>query len=611
VARPVSLASSLPGLRRLVRRFRPYLRKHAGLIAGGFVGLFGEVAFRLLEPWPLKFVFDRVLGADRSSAAGSLEPATVLALAALAVVLLAAARALTAYLSTVGFALVGQRVLTEIRGDLFRHLQRLSLGFHSRARGGDLTVRVIGDVGLVKDVAVTAALPLLGNLLILVGMLGVMFWMNPRLALLASAILPLFWLRSVRLSRRIRDVSREQRRREGAMAATAAEALGSMRLVQSLSLEKVFDDTFAAQNKKSLREGAKAKRLEARLERTVDVLIAVATALVLWYGARLVLDGALTPGDLLVFLAYLKSAFKPVRDFAKYTGRLAKASAAGERILELLDREPEIRDRAGAIRVERARGELRFEGVGFHYPDGSAVLRGLDLEIPAGRSVALVGPSGIGKSTIAGLVLRLYDPTEGRILLDGHDLRDYTLESLRAQVGAVPQDATLFAVSIRDNIAFGAPGCTDAEIEAGARLANAHEFIRALPHGYDMVVGERGVSLSSGQRQRIALARAAVRRAPILILDEPTTGLDEVNERAVVTAIDQLARSATTLLITHDLRLAARADEVILLEDGTIVERGTHADLMSARSRYATLFRLQSASRPARFPDREPDAIPA
>jgi ATP-binding cassette, subfamily B, bacterial len=611
VARPGSLSSSLPGLRRLVRRFHPYLRKQAGLIAGAFAALFGEVAFRLLEPWPLKLVFDRVLGADGSSAAGSLEPASLLGLVALAVVFLAGARALTAYLSTVGFALVGQRVLTEVRSDLFRHLQRLPLGFHSRARGGDLTVRVIGDVGLVKDVAVTAALPLLGNLMILVGMLGVMFWMNARLALLACAILPLFWLRSVRLSRRIREVSREQRKREGAMAATAAEALGSMRLVQSLSLETVFDDAFAAQNKKSLREGAKAKRLEARLERTVDVLIAVSTALVLWYGARLVLAGSLTPGDLLVFLAYLKSAFKPVRDFAKYTGRLAKASAAGERILELLDREPEIRDPAGAIRVARVRGELRFEGIGFQYEDGTTVLRGLDLEIPPGRTVALVGPSGIGKSTIAGLVLRLHDPTEGRILLDGRDLRDYALESLRGQVGAVPQDATLFAVSIRENIAYGAPGCTDAEIEDGARLANAYEFIRALPLGYDTVVGERGVTLSSGQRQRIALARAAVRRAPILILDEPTTGLDELNERAVVAAIDQLARSATTLLITHDLRLAARADEVLLLEQGSIAERGTHAELMAARGRYATLYRLQSGSRPARFPDPESHAVPA
>jgi ATP-binding cassette, subfamily B, bacterial len=611
MARQSSLTSSLPGLGRLLQRCRPHLHRQRGLIVGAFATLFAEVGLRLLEPWPLKFVIDHVLGASPAPIGAELDGARMLALAAAAVVLLAAARALAAYLTTVGFALVGQRVLTQVRGDLFRHLQRLPLDFHARSRGGDLTLRVIGDVGMVRDVAVTAALPLLGNVLILLGMIGVMFWMNAQLALLGIAVLPLFWLRSVRLSGRIRDVAREQRRREGAMAATAAEALGAIRVVQAMSLEPVFDQAFAAQNRRSLSEGAKSKRLEAGLERSVDVLTAAATALVLWYGSSLVLAGALTAGDLIVFLAYLKNAFRPVRDFAKYTARLSKAAAAGERILELLEQPAADTDRPDALSVTRLRGEICFEDVSFSYAGGAPVLRATNFSVARGEMVALVGRSGIGKSTIAGLLLRLHEPQHGRVLLDGRDVRDYALVSLRRRIAAVLQDTTLFATTVRDNIAYAAPGCSDADIEAAARLVNAHDFISALPDGYGTVLGERGVTLSSGQRQRIALARAAVRRADIVLLDEPTTGLDEANERGVIAGIELLAQTATTLLITHDLRLAARADRILFLEDGRITEAGTHDGLIAADGAYAALFRLQCGSRPARVRALEPHAASA
>jgi ATP-binding cassette, subfamily B, bacterial len=315
--------------------------------------------------------------------------------------------------------------------------------------------------------------------------------------------------------------------------------------------------------------------------------------LVLGFGALLVMRGALTPGGLLVFLAYLKTAFRPVRDLAKYTGRLAKATAAGERVLDLLDRTPDVRDLEGAVPAESLHGHVRFDAVSFAYENGSPVLRHVSFAADPGQQIALVGPSGIGKSTTVSLILRLYDPTAGRVMIDGRDIRDYTLASLRSQIGVVLQDSILFAASVWDNIAYGAPDVTREEIETAARLANAHDFIQALPNGYDTVLGERGATLSHGQRQRIAIARAAVRKAPLLILDEPTTGLDEENQRAVIEALKRLAAGRTTFLITHDLTFAADADLILYLEGGSVRERGRHADLLRAQGRYARLYRLQ------------------
>jgi ATP-binding cassette, subfamily B, bacterial len=294
-----------------------------------------------------------------------------------------------------------------------------------------------------------------------------------------------------------------------------------------------------------------------------------------------------------VFLAYLKNAYKPARDFAKYTTRLARASAAGERILDILDRAPDVRDRPGAMSAPSFRGSVRFEHVTFGYEPGRPVLHDIDLAVQPGRRIAIVGGSGSGKSTLASLLLRLYDPWQGRVLIDGSDVRGFTLESLRAQVAIVLQDPWLFALSVRENLACAAPGADHTRIEEAARLANAHEFITAMPNGYDTIIGERGVTLSNGERQRLALARAALRPAPILILDEPTTGLDAENAAAVMTAIDRLARRRTTFLITHDLRLAARAELVLCLDGGRIIERGTPADLLGSGGRYAALFMHQ------------------
>ena len=604
MGRPKQFQRVLPDLLRLLRRLAPFLRRERPLLAGSVAAVFLEVIFRLLEPWPLKFIFDRLFSTEGRSYEPSfiagLSPRGLIIGCALAVVAITGCRALAAYWNTVGFAIVGNRVMTRVREQLYRHLQCLSPSFHARARGGDLVVRVVGDVGMLRDVAVTAMLPLVANVLILAGMIAFMFLLHWELALLTLVTIPLFWLSTVRFTRRIRDAVHLQRKREGAMAATAGESIGAIRTVQALSLEGQFAESFAGQNKGSLREGVKASRLTAKLERSVDVLTAVATALVLWRGASLATRNPpeLTPGELIVFLRYRQNAFRPVRDFAKYAARLSKATAAGQRVMEVLDREPEVKDLPGATPAPAFTGRVELENVSFEYEPGRKALRDVSLSIEPGQLVALVGPSGGGKSTIANLIPRLYDTTAGRVLIDGRDVRGMTLESLRSQVAVVLQDTLLFAASVRENIAYGAPDATDEQVVAAAKQANAHDFITRLPEEYETPVGERGVTMSGGQRQRIALARAAVRAAPLLILDEPTAGLDEDNARAVTAALEKLTRKrrSTTLLITHDVRLVSSADLIVYVDGGRIVERGTHAELLRARGRYAALWTLQQHS---------------
>ena len=571
------------------------------LISG--IALLADVGLRVLEPWPLKIIFDEVLIPARSgdphglSGLATLDPVMLLTAAAISVVAMAGLRAITAYWSTVSLAIVGSRVMTQVRNRLYQHLQRLSLRYHSQARSGDLIVRVSSDASRLQEILLTAALPLLVSLLTLAGMVVVMAWIDLKLTLLSLVTFPLFWLVATRLSNRIRRVSLQQRQQEGAVAATAAESLAAIKLVQALSLEKAFAQVFAQQNHQSLEKSVETKRLAVHLERTVDVIIALGTALVLWYGARLVIQDALSPGDVLVFLTYLKNAFKPVQNFAKYTGRLAKAAASGERILNVLEQQPEVCDRPQARPAPIFRGAVQLENLHFGYEPHQAVLQGITLSAQPGQQIAVVGPSGSGKSTLMSLMMRLYDPTAGRVLIDGHDIRDYTLDSLRPQISVVLQDSLLFAATLRENIAYGVAGASDNEIETAARLANAHGFITTLPQGYDTVVGERGATLSGGQRQRIAIARAALRQTPILLLDEPTTGLDNANEQAVAEALRQLCQNRTTFLITHDLHLATPADQILYLEQGQVLEQGTHTELMGRHGAYATLYRMQSALR--------------
>jgi ATP-binding cassette, subfamily B, bacterial len=585
---------------RIIQKFLPQIRKQRTLLTVSFLALLAETAMRLLEPWPLKFIFDRIiLPGFRPDAVGvpflnTLSPMALLTLLTLALIAIAFLRGAAAYSSTAGMAIAATHVMTDIRGNLYSHLQRLSLGFHNKAKSGDLITRVTYDIERLREVTVVAALPLLTNVLTLVGMLGVMFWLNWELALISMAIFPIFLLSTVRISKKIQKVARRQRKREGAMAAVAAEAMGAIKVVQALSLEERLEQSFSSQNQESLKEGAQAQRLSAGLERTVEVLVAIATALVLWRGVQLVLRGTLTPGDLLVFTTYLKVAFKPMRQLAKYTGQISKATASGERIVDLLETVPDVRDLRGATDAPPFRGAVRFERVAFGYEDRT-ILQDLNFKAQPGQQVALVGPSGGGKSTLVSLLMRFYDPLEGRVMIDGHDIREYKIDSLRQQISIVLQDSVLFATSVRENIAYGYLDASEEQIIAAAKLANAHDFITQLPQGYDTVLAERGATLSGGQRQRIAIARAAVRQSPIVILDEPTTGLDNESERLVNEALERLTRDRTTFVISHNLRATEAVDQILYIEDGTILERGSHDDLMQRDGKYAHLYRLQTA----------------
>ncbi len=591
-----SLNQALPILAEVLRSFAPYLLQQKFLLLVASIAMVADVVFRILEPLPLKFVFDYVLDDNPlpNPVLAQLEPIWLLTLCAGAILLLTALRAFAAYWSTVSLAIVGSRVMTQVRDRLYCHLQQLSLAYHTKARGGDLIVRISSDANRLQEILLTAALPLIISILTLVGTVGAMFWIDPNLTLLSLVTLPLFTVAANRLSARIRESSMIQRKQEGLVAATAAESIGAIKLIQALSLESAFAQIFSRQNHASLSKSVETQRLSATLERTVDGVIALGMAIVLWYGSWLVLRDALTAGDVIVFLTYLRNAFKPVQNFAKYTGRLAKAAASGERILNILQQTPDIQDSPQARIAPAFRGNVSFENVSFAYDSGQKLLDRVNLTIKPGQLVAISGVSGSGKSTLMSLLLRLYDPIGGRILIDGEDIRNYTITSLRSQMSVVLQESLLFAATVKENIAYGIDNVTDAEIVAAARLANIDSFISSLPQGYDTVLGERGATLSGGQRQRIAIARAAIRRTPILILDEPTTGLDRENEQAVIEALQRLARKRTTFLVTHDLILANQADVIVYLEKGRIIEQGSPKDLLTKNGRYAQLYRMQN-----------------
>jgi ATP-binding cassette, subfamily B, bacterial len=583
---------------RFLRYCWPLLRKQHLLIAGSFIALFAQVGFQLLEPWPLAFVIDEVI-VSRSEQSSffsiELDAMTLITYSAIALVIIASLLALSAYFEKVGFALLGSRVLTEVRNRLYRHVQGLSLSYHTKASRGDLILRVMGDVSILREVSVTAFLPMLGNTLIMLGMLAVMFWLNWELALVGLITAPVFFFFALRLTRQIHHVALKQRKREGVMATTTTESIGAIKEVQALSISDTFLNAFSAESNKTFEQDVKARKLEAGLQRIVDVLVAVSTALVLWFGSTLVLSNELTLGELVIFMTYLSFSFKPVRNMAKYIGRLARASASCERVLDLLEQKPDVYDMQGAIKAPALRGDVRFDNVSFAYEPGHYVLENINFCVAAGQHVAILGSSGSGKSTMVNLILRLYDPTKGRVLIDERDIREYTLASFREQISLVLEENPLFPATVKDNIAYSAPNATLQEIEAAAHLANAHEFIQGLPDGYDTILGDGAATLSKGQRQRIAIARAALRKTPILILDEPTSGLDKQNEREIAEALKRLENGRTSFIVTHNPQEAACADLILYLEHGHVVESGSHEELMKVNGRYTALHRIHES----------------
>ncbi|WP_211881527.1 ABC transporter ATP-binding protein [Pseudarthrobacter albicanus] len=572
------------GLRRTLRCVSPHLRRHRLRMAVGFAALAADVLFRLLEPWPVKIVIDAVsrsLGATMKRPGPSMDASLeTLLLCGGAIVALSILRAIANYWSAISFALVGSRVAADLRARTFRHVQSLSMRHHTRASSGDTVQRLVSDVSRLQDVAVTAGLPMLGNAVTLLAMTVIMLWLDPMLALVVFLAAGVFAVLSRRSSGSITTAAGKSRKGESALATTASQTLSAMREVQAYGLEETISSNFRKSNTATLGTGVVALRLAASLERRTDVLIGVATAVVLAGGGWRVLDHSITPGDLIVFLTYLKTGMKPLKDLAKQTSRIAQATASGERVADLLEAQTDLPEAPNARALESRNPDIAFENVFAGHGEGTTVLHGINLRIPAGEHLAILGPSGAGKSTLASLVLRMIDPTSGTVRVGGEDLKELRIASVRSHVSILLQDSVLFGNTVRENIRFGRLDASDQDIEHAGALAQADDFIRALPSGYDTVLGEAAKDLSGGQRQRIAIARAVLRQAPIVILDEATAGLDPASRESILDALEVLTRGKTSITITHDAFAARLCDRVIWLEDGRIIEEGRPAELL-------------------------------
>lgn len=560
---------------RLWRVIAQALAAHRLRLAAAAVCLLAAIAADLLAPWPLKIVVDHVLlqrplPPQLAALAAPLmgQPTLALALLAAGIVGLALASATLTYLQTYLTAHVGHDVVHRVRHAVFERLAQLSPEFYARNHSAELLTRVSTDSALIRDVFTDWSVKAVSESLLIVGILAVLLFMDWRLALCVLVTLPLLFVLLRRIGLQIRSSARAQRRQDAQLSVRLSESLSSMTLVQAFGREARELARFDAESQRSRDAGIHNARVAAAMSKTVSVAAAFATAGTVLAGGWLALRGTLTPGDLLVFVAYVAALFKPVRDLGKLWAKLARARVGAERLEEILATEPRIADRAGATAATNMRGELTLEDVHFGYGASTPVLERASLQIGAGEHVALVGGSGTGKSTLLKLLLRLYEPTGGCIRLDGRDLRDYTLGSLRREVGVVLQDAVFVGSTIRENIAWGMEHADDARVIAAARLAGVLGFIDSLPAGFDTVVGERGCTLSGGQRQRICLGRTLIRDPSVLILDEPTSAVDPASADSIERALAEHRRGRTTLVIGHQFTSFQRFDRVIELRDG-------------------------------------------
>ena len=579
------------------------LRPHARILTLGLIAVIGETIADLLQPWTLKVVFDNVLKPRSLQGHGWLNhfilsvagpnQMSILRFAAIASVAIAVFGAACSYAEKNLTTAAGQWVMHDLRRTLYSHVQRLSLSYHDHKQTGDLISRVTTDIDAVQTFVASSVLGAFVNVLTLVGMVGVMLYINWRFTLIALSVAPVLFAVVYSYTRRIKKASREVRKKEGEIVSVIQEVLTSIRVVKAFGREDYEQRRFEEESLESVEIALRARSLKSKLSPLVEILVAIGTSVVVWFGARMVLLGSLSAGSLIVFILYLGKMYKPMQELSKMTDALSKASVGYERIREILDTEREVADLPGSRPAAHLKGRIEFENVSFHYEPGSPVLRDVSFRIEPGQTAALVGPTGTGKTTVISLIPRFYDPISGVVRIDGRDIRQYTQKSLRQQISFVLQETLLFHGPVWSNIAYGKPGASRAEIHRAAELANAHEFIERMPQGYDTMVGERGVTLSGGQRQRIAIARAVIRNTPILILDEPSSGLDAESEKLVFEALDRLMEGKTSIVIAHRLSTIQRADVIFVIDDGTIREKGTHAELLAAGGLYAHLHELQ------------------
>ena len=589
-------------VQQFYRAFGPFLKPYRWQIMGAYVALLATVGMTLLRPWPLKLVLDSVILDKRPlseilpwapawiSAADKHLLLTLLCVALVAIVLL---ESFFSYWQKVSFSAVGQSATTDILEHVFTHVQTLPKADGER-RTGDVILRLTSDVKTLRDLLVNHVQQLGNYGFTFVSTIAVMFWMNWQLTLLALIVVPFISLTSYHFSANIRRATKQKRNREGAVASIVQENLQAVAVVQAFAQEERERNRFRRQARRSLDASLDAVRLGGAFTRSIKVLNTIGMAMVIWLGASRVLDGNMSPGDLVVFAAYIAELYTPIQNISELSVQFMESLVSGERVLELAQTMPHVDEKQDAMSAPVFSGDVAFEDVVFGYDSEKTVLNGISFHVAAGETVAIVGGSGTGKSTILNLILRFVDPSEGRILFDGQDIRSFDLKSLRSQVSVVLQDSILFRRRVRENIAYGHPHATLDEIVDAAKAARAHDFIERLPKGYDTVLDEEGSNLSGGQRQRIALARAFLRNSSILVLDEPTSGLDALTESQLTETLEDLARGRTTIIIAHRFSTIERVDRILVLQHGRVAQEGTHADLSVQAGPYRDLFEAQS-----------------
>jgi ATP-binding cassette subfamily B protein/subfamily B ATP-binding cassette protein MsbA len=578
-----------------IGKLLPYLRPYRWRFGWALAQVFLMAGFELLKPWPLQIVLDNVLAGKPLAFAGlgRVSASGLLAIACLGLVVVNLASGGLVLLHNYTTISVGQGMVSDLRGALYAQLQRLSLAFHSRQAVGDLMYRVTADSFAVQTMIMNGLLPMLSAIVLFVGMLCVLWPLDPLLTLLSLTIVPALFLVIAGFNRKITTVAGEVRDADSRVYSLVQWAMGSVKVVQAFTKEEEEYRRFMGASRASLGATLRLYSWQTFYSGVVNTIVAAGTALVVYVGARTVLDGTLTPGKLIVFISYLAQLYVPINQLSQSWGLIAGARIGARRVFEILDTAPDLVDGTRDFAAEGARGAVEWRGISFRYRAEMPVLRQVDLSIAAGMKVAVVGPTGAGKSTLLGLLPRFFDPSAGTVLIDGVDVRDYRLKSLRRQIAMVLQPPLIFPISVRDNIAYGKPEASLAEIERVARLARIHDLIASMPKGYDTVIGEGGATLSEGEKQRLTIARALLRDAPILILDEPTSALDAETEALVMEAITELAAGRTTFIIAHRLSTVRNADLILVLRDGVIAEQGSFAELMRRDGMFAALYKTQ------------------